>query len=85
VGFVVVVVPAGAGAREAALLLALGGSLAHGSVLLTVLVSRVLTTVVDLVLAGAGLVALRRHRRAHTAADRGSDAAAPEAGGEAGT
>jgi glycosyltransferase 2 family protein len=81
VGFVVVVVPAGAGAREAALLLALGGSLAHGSVLLTVLVSRVLVTVVDLALAAAGLAALWRHRRAH-AADHGADTAAPdEAGG----
>lgn len=78
VGLLVVVVPAGAGAREAALLLALGGSIAHGSVLLTVLVSRVLMTVVDLVLAGAGLVALRRHRRAHARPEPADDAAAPE-------
>jgi hypothetical protein len=81
VGLLVVVVPAGAGAREAALLLALGGSIAHGSVLLTVLVSRVLMTIVDLVLAGAGLAALRRHRRAHARAEAPDDAGAHEEAG----
>lgn len=63
VGFLVVFVPAGAGAREVVLLAVLGGSLATGSVLLVVLMSRALLTVVDLALAGLGLVIARRIRR----------------------
>lgn len=63
VGFVVVFVPAGAGAREAVLLAVLSGSLGHGAVLAVVLVSRVLLTVVDLVAAGFGLLVARHEAR----------------------
>ncbi|SKC36255.1 lysylphosphatidylglycerol synthase domain-containing protein [Krasilnikoviella flava] len=54
VGFLVVVVPAGAGARELVLLAVLAGTLPHAAVLLLVLVSRVLVTLADLALAGLG-------------------------------
>ncbi|WP_255371599.1 lysylphosphatidylglycerol synthase domain-containing protein [Cellulosimicrobium sp. CUA-896] len=62
VGFLVVVVPAGAGAREAVLLAVLAGSISHGAVVLTVLSSRVVLTVTDFALAGAGLLIVRRRR-----------------------
>lgn len=62
VGFLVILVPAGAGAREAVLLVVLGGALSSGSVLLVVLVSRALLTVVDLGIAAVG-IALQRSRR----------------------
>jgi glycosyltransferase 2 family protein len=60
VGFLVVVAPAGAGVREAVLVLALAPVLPAGSALLVALVSRVLFTVTDLGLAGAAAVAERR-------------------------
>ncbi|SDD82109.1 hypothetical protein SAMN05216410_0220 [Sanguibacter gelidistatuariae] len=63
VGFLVVFVPAGAGAREAVLLLVLGGSLGSGAVLMVVLASRALLTVVDLTLAGVGIALERHHKR----------------------
>ncbi|MCA5892775.1 flippase-like domain-containing protein [Isoptericola sp. NEAU-Y5] len=59
VGFVVVIVPAGAGARELVLLAVLAGSLPHAAVLLVVLVSRVLVTVADLLLGALGALARR--------------------------
>lgn len=60
VGFLVVVMPAGAGARELVLLAVLAGTLPHAEVLLVVLVSRVLVTVVDLGFAAAGGLARAR-------------------------
>ncbi|MBF0686350.1 MAG: flippase-like domain-containing protein [Cellulomonas sp.] len=60
VGFLVVVTPAGLGAREVVLAAMLGGSLASGQVLLVVLSSRVLQTVGDLALAGLGALLARR-------------------------
>lgn len=51
VGFLVVVAPAGVGAREAALVVALGGLLSRPDALALALVSRVLLTVVDAVAA----------------------------------
>jgi hypothetical protein len=51
-GFAAVVAPAGAGAREATLALALSPVLSPGPALVVVLVSRVLLTVADLSLAG---------------------------------
>ncbi|PFG44322.1 2-polyprenyl-3-methyl-5-hydroxy-6-metoxy-1,4-benzoquinol methylase [Isoptericola jiangsuensis] len=60
VGFLVVVVPAGAGAREIVLLAVLAGLLPDAEVLLVVLVSRVLVTLADLLYAGVG--AAFRHR-----------------------
>ncbi len=62
VGFVVVLVPAGAGAREAVLLLLLAGRLDHGGVLLVVLLSRALLTLADLLLAAVGGAARRAGR-----------------------
>ncbi len=59
VGFLLVVVPAGAGARELVLLAVLAGTIPHAELLLVVLVSRVLVTLADLAFAGAGAV-LRR-------------------------
>lgn len=63
VGFLVVVVPAGVGVREAVLGLVLADQLSGGSVVVAVLASRVLLTVADVVLgiAAAG----RRSRLTH--------------------
>ncbi len=59
IGFLVVVAPAGAGAREVALAAVLAGSLDSGAVVVVVLLSRVLLTLADLVAAGLGLLAGR--------------------------
>ncbi|GLY14836.1 hypothetical protein Kisp01_18510 [Kineosporia sp. NBRC 101677] len=65
VGFVIIIAPAGAGAREVALAAVLAQVLdSHGKVVVVVLVSRVLFTLVDLVAAGAGILAARRHQPA---------------------
>lgn len=61
-GFLVVVSPAGAGAREVVLLAVLAGVLPHSAALLLALLSRVLLTVVDLALAGVGGAFARRRR-----------------------
>ncbi|GAB6900998.1 hypothetical protein JCM9957A_40880 [Kineosporia succinea] len=62
VGFVVVLAPAGAGAREVALAAVLSTVLDdHGKVVVVVLISRVLFTGVDLIAAGLGILAARRH------------------------
>ena len=55
VGLVVVVAPAGAGAREVALAAVLSSVLDRGAVVVVVLLSRVLFTAADLALAGAGV------------------------------
>jgi glycosyltransferase 2 family protein len=57
VGLVVVVAPAGAGAREVALAAALAPVLDGGAVVVVVLLSRVLFTVADLAVAAAGALA----------------------------
>lgn len=62
VGFLVIVVPAGVGVREAVLGLVLAGQLSGGSVVVAVLASRVLLTLADVVL---GLAAARRRRLTH--------------------
>lgn len=72
VGFLVVVVPAGVGAREAVLAAVLAGQLGAGSVVVVVLLSRVLLTLADLLL-GVGALALSRRRRS-----AGTDAASVE-------
>jgi uncharacterized membrane protein YbhN (UPF0104 family) len=54
-GFLVLVVPAGAGVREAVLVLALSPALATGPATLLALVARLLATVADLVWAGIGM------------------------------
>lgn len=63
VGFVVVVAPAGAGAREVALAAVLSPVLDGGAVVLLVLVSRVLFTACDLGFAGTAVAAERVRRR----------------------
>jgi glycosyltransferase 2 family protein len=63
VGFIVVISPAGAGAREAALWPVLITVLANGPVLVVILISRVLFTLVDVALAGAGLAGLHTRER----------------------
>lgn len=59
-GLLVVVLPAGVGVREAVLLLALGTAVGQATTLLVVLLSRVLLTVSDLMLAGAAAASGRR-------------------------
>ena len=66
VGFVVVIAPAGAGAREVALGAVLTTVLSPGAVVVVVLLSRALFTVADLGLAGVG-VGLAKRSRAATA------------------
>jgi uncharacterized membrane protein YbhN (UPF0104 family) len=60
IGLVVVVAPAGAGAREVALAAVLSTVLDSGAVVVVVLLSRVLFTAADLALAGLGFAAGRR-------------------------
>ncbi|GAB4083701.1 hypothetical protein GCM10028784_03310 [Myceligenerans cantabricum] len=72
VGFLVVLAPAGAGVREVVLAGVLAGSLSGAAAPLAVLVSRVVLTLVDGVLAGAGLLLARRaaQRREDAEEDR---------------
>jgi uncharacterized membrane protein YbhN (UPF0104 family) len=62
-GFLLVVAPAGAGVREAALVLVLGGTLARPQAWVVALVSRLLFVVGDLGWGGVALLAGRRPRR----------------------
>jgi glycosyltransferase 2 family protein len=64
VGLLLVVAPAGAGAREAVLVVVLAPVLNPAAALLIALVSRVLMSVADLLFAGGAVLAERRHRRA---------------------
>lgn len=59
VGFLVVVAPAGAGAREVALAAVLAPVLDSGEIVLVVLLSRALFTLVDLLAAGSVALAVR--------------------------
>jgi uncharacterized membrane protein YbhN (UPF0104 family) len=59
-GFLFVVVPAGAGVREAVLVLGLSSVVSPGGALVLALVSRVVLVVVDVVLAGMALAVGRR-------------------------
>jgi glycosyltransferase 2 family protein len=63
-GQLAVGLPAGAGVRDAALTLALSTVVATPTALVVALLSRVILTVVDLTMAGAQLLALRRARPA---------------------
>jgi uncharacterized membrane protein YbhN (UPF0104 family) len=64
VGFIVVIAPAGAGAREVALAAVLSTVLGHAAWLVVVLLSRVLFTAVDLALAGLGVAVGRGRQKA---------------------
>jgi uncharacterized membrane protein YbhN (UPF0104 family) len=77
VGFLVVVVPAGAGVREAVLVLALSPVLTAGAALLVALVSRALLTSADLILAGSAVLAERRRTGVRTAAVERAPVAPP--------
>ena len=61
IGFLVVVAPAGAGVREAALVVTLSPVLSSSEALLVALVSRALTTLGDAVTAGLAVLSARRH------------------------
>lgn len=74
VGFLVVVVPAGVGVREAVLGAVLAGQLTTGSVVVVVLLSRVVLTLADLLL---GLVGAALARRARGAAEENAPAKRP--------
>lgn len=63
VGFLVIVVPAGAGVRETILAIILGASLSTGGVFAVVLVSRVVLTVADLLLGVLGLLLAKTSRQ----------------------
>jgi glycosyltransferase 2 family protein len=63
VGLLVVIAPAGAGAREAALVLALGSVLDRPAALVLALVSRVIMVVADAIVAGAVFPDLLLRRR----------------------
>jgi glycosyltransferase 2 family protein len=62
VGFLLVVAPAGAGAREAALILLLGSSMARPQATVVAVISRLLFTVADLGWGGIAALAGRRDR-----------------------
>jgi hypothetical protein len=70
VGFVIIIAPAGAGAREAALVIGLAPVLKPGAALLVALISRMLLTAADLLLALTAVLSARRHRRTATAPAR---------------
>jgi uncharacterized membrane protein YbhN (UPF0104 family) len=63
VGFLIVFVPAGAGAREAALVLVLGPTIGNANALALALVSRVLTIAGDLLTVGVAVVSARIYRK----------------------
>jgi glycosyltransferase 2 family protein len=63
VGFLIVFVPAGAGAREAALVLVLGPTIGNANALALALVSRVLTIAGDLLTVGVAVVSARIYQK----------------------
>jgi len=75
-GFLVLVLPAGLGVREAVLVLALSPALARDPALVLALVSRLFATVADLVWAGVG-VALRPRNIARPATGAGTGSSTP--------
>ena len=78
VGLVVVIAPAGAGAREGALVALLAGSLPTGAALVVALLSRLMFTAADLTLAGVAVLAARRATRRADGSANGGPAAAGE-------
>ncbi len=78
VGFVIIVLPAGAGAREAALVLALAPVLDRDSALALALVSRFLMLLGDVGGAGIAVVAERVHVHRHPRATPPSTVSSPE-------
>ncbi|MCK9896548.1 lysylphosphatidylglycerol synthase transmembrane domain-containing protein [Frankia sp. AgB32] len=78
-GFLVLVLPAGAGVREAVLVLALAPAIASGPATLVALVARLLATLADLVWAGIGVALRGRGALPSGAATAGPDADAAAA------
>ncbi|MDT3444826.1 MULTISPECIES: lysylphosphatidylglycerol synthase transmembrane domain-containing protein [unclassified Pseudofrankia] len=72
-GFLVLVLPAGLGVREAVLVLALSPALAREPALVLTLVSRLLATVADLVWAGVGVALRPRGAALPTGAEADAD------------
>lgn len=62
VGFLVIIAPGGLGAREAALVVALSPVMPTGGPLVVALASRVVLTVADVIMAGAGVLLVRGER-----------------------
>lgn len=62
VGFLVIILPAGAGAREAALVLALSGVLTEGQALVVAVISRAVMIAADAMAAGGAAMAMRGRR-----------------------
>nr|WP_239346410.1 MULTISPECIES: lysylphosphatidylglycerol synthase transmembrane domain-containing protein [unclassified Frankia] len=81
-GFLVPLVPAGAGVREAVLILALAPVLAHGPATLLALVSRLLATVADLLWAVCGAAVRTGGRELRAGGSPGLLPLAPEVDGE---
>jgi hypothetical protein len=76
-GFVVVILPAGAGARDLALAAALSAVIPAGPALAVAVISRIVTTACDLGCAGLALGTSRRTLRTHPAASDVEDAGLP--------
>jgi uncharacterized membrane protein YbhN (UPF0104 family) len=68
-GFLFLVAPAGAGAREAALVLGLSGVLSTAGATLVAVVSRLLFTVSDLLLSGTAMAGARTRQTRHAVQD----------------
>jgi uncharacterized membrane protein YbhN (UPF0104 family) len=68
IGFLIVFVPAGAGAREAALVLVLGPAIGNANALALALVSRVLTIAGDLLTVGVAVVSARIYAKRRSVA-----------------
>jgi uncharacterized membrane protein YbhN (UPF0104 family) len=81
VGFLIIFVPGGIGAREVALIAVLAPVMSSASALVVALASRVVMTIGDLVWAGAGLVIGRAQRRSRQAP--GGSGQAPSRSAEA--
>jgi uncharacterized membrane protein YbhN (UPF0104 family) len=78
-GFLVLVLPAGAGVREAVLVLVLAPAMAHGPAILLAAVARLLATAADLVWAAVGVVLRPRGAAGLPAADGPAGAGETEA------
>jgi glycosyltransferase 2 family protein len=78
VGFLVIIVPAGAGIREGVLTVALSPVLASAPALLVALISRLLLSGGDLLLAGAAVLAARRTGHDASAVTAAAEGAAAE-------
>ena len=68
-GLIAIVLPAGAGARDLTLVLALGAVLPTNPAVAVAVVSRAVTTVCDLALAGVAAIGVATLLRQHTADD----------------